>query len=153
MRAQISYTGTIHANELAQIVSVWIRNSPNLTINETMVTIDPTCPVNVDSLAPTDYCFREVRHEADTLTKFHVLEISSSVAACLIITGGVLIVACTWCHSKRNHQRKAPKLVYNFNASCQTECPVYYVAIIPLSCHYLSLNLLMHYNYSSQGFI
>ena len=35
MRAQISYIGTIHANELVKVVSLWARNSPNLTINET----------------------------------------------------------------------------------------------------------------------
>ena len=104
MRAQISYIGVIHANELVKIVSLWARNSPNLTVNETVVTIDPTCPVEVDFLAPND-CYHE--------TKLHIIEISSSVAVCLIIIGGLLIVTCTksLCHCKRNCQRKASKLV------------------------------------------
>ena len=110
MRAQISYNGIIHANELVNIISMWIRNTPNLIINETLVTIDPRCPVKMNVLTPND-CFREHEFQSASILKLHVLKISSSAAACLIIIGGLLIVTCTCCHHKRNCQRKAPKLV------------------------------------------
>ena len=109
MRAYISYTGAIHANELVTIISMWIRNGPNLTLNESVVAIDPTCPVKMDFLTPND-CFHG--HEAAIL-KLHILEISSSAAAFLVIVGGLLIATCTCCHQycKRTCQIKAPKLV------------------------------------------
>ena len=106
MRAQISYNGIIHASEFVNIISVWIRSTPNLTINETVVTIDPRCPVKVNVLTPND-CFHEVQHETASILKLHILEISSSAAACLIFIGGLLMVTCTCCHHKRNCQRKA----------------------------------------------
>ena len=114
IKAQISYTGPVNANELVNIISSWIRNSPNLTINGTILVIDPTCPVEVDLLT-SDSCFDEtvtVKQKTDIpVPRLHIIEISSSVAAFITFVGGVLIVACACCYHKRSYQSKVPKLV------------------------------------------
>ncbi len=59
-KASLSYTsqaGTYTAEDLVTLFSSWVSSGPSLTVTGTVLSVDPTCPVDLESLTDED-CLR-----------------------------------------------------------------------------------------------
>jgi hypothetical protein len=70
-KARLSYTsqvGTYTAEDLVTLFSLWVSSGPPLTVTGTVLSVDPTCPVELESLTDED-CLRPLNPpmSSDTL--------------------------------------------------------------------------------------
>ena len=56
-KARFSYTspvGTYSADDLVLLFSSWVSSGPSLTVTGTVLSVDPACPVELESLTDED---------------------------------------------------------------------------------------------------
>ena len=133
IKAQISYFGLVKASDLVEIISLWVREGQHLVVDETVLYIDPTCPVEIDSLLTSDDCINDnitstvITVERGTVTGMTVVHMMynvitvgtvSATIIIVIIIVALIIVTTVCCYSRKKNQSKPPsstKLVCQYS--------------------------------------
>ena len=87
-----SQPGHLSADKLTSLVSSWVSDGPSLTVNGILLNVDPTCPVELESLTSDDCITRLQTNELPNLESGSTVIIGSSVAVGALITVTTLTI-------------------------------------------------------------
>ena len=113
-KARLNYTspaGSYTAEDLVMLFSSWVSRGPSLTVTGTVLSVDPTCPVELGSLTDED-CLRPnppILSDTLNITAIWAGALGGILAITIIMTVIVIIVLMLVRYSRRTKISNIPR--------------------------------------------